>query len=106
MTFDVSSSLQIAFGYSYRYGDVISYAIPPRPDILRLTTERRPVTSFGTPRYTAYRLPAATHAFSVSAGYSLTKYLSFQVAYEYLDTRHDPLQYENHLVEAKVAFAY
>ena len=104
---DLTSSLQVVLGYTYRDGDVISYAVPPRPDILLLTSERRPVTTFGTdPLYTAYRLRGQTHAVSISAGYALTKYLSVRLAYEYAATSHDPLQYENHLVEAKVAFAY
>ena len=107
LTFDVISSLQISLGYTYRYGDVISYAVPPRPDILRLASEEQSVTTFGTnPLYTAYRLQASTHSVSVSAGYAVTKYLSFLVSYEYAATSHDPLEYENHLIEAKVAFAY
>ena len=94
-------------GYSYREGNVISYAVPPRPDIFRITSESRPVTTFGTnPLYIAYRLRGQTNAVSVSAGYALSRYLSVQLAYEYAVTSHDPLQYENHLVEAKVAFAY
>src|SRR5437870_1072890 len=48
---DLTSSLQIALDYRFRDGDVISYALPPRPDILLLTSERRPVTTFGTPLY-------------------------------------------------------
>ncbi len=104
---DLTSSLQVVLGYTYRAGNVISYAVPPRPDILMLTSELRPVTTFGTnPLYTAYRLRGQTNAVSVSAEYALTRYLSVQLAYEYAVTSHDPLQYENHLVEAKVAFAY
>ena len=104
---DLTSSLQVVLGYTYRDGDVIAYAVPPRPDILLLTSEARPVTTFGTnPLYIAYRLRSQTNAVSVSAGYALTRYLSVQLAYEYAVTSHDPLQYENHLVEAKVAFAY
>jgi hypothetical protein len=104
---DLTSSLQMAIGYTYREGNVISYAVPPRPDILLLTSQSRPVTTFGTnPLYTAYRLRGQTNAVSVSAGYALTRYLSVQLAYEYAVTSHDPLQYENHLVEAKLAFAY
>lgn len=104
---DLTSSLQIALGYSYRDGDVLSYAIPPRPDIVALASELRPVTTFGSnPLYTAYRLQGRTHAVSISAGYALTKYLSAQVTYRYSTTSHDPLHYENHSVEARVAFAY
>jgi hypothetical protein len=104
---DLTSSLQIALGYSYRDGDVIAYAVPPRPDLVLLASERRPVSTFGTdPRYTAYHIQAHTHAVSVSAVYALTKYLSVQLAYEYAATLHDPLHYENHFVDAKLAFAY
>lgn len=108
LIFDVTSSLQISLRYNYRYGDVISYAVPPRPDILMVASaEREDISSFGTnPLYTAYRLPASTHSVSVSAGYAVTRYLSLLVSYEYVATVHDPLQYENHLFEAKVAIAY
>jgi hypothetical protein len=104
---DLTSSLQIALGYGYRDGDVLSYAIPPRPDIVALASELRPVTTFGSsPLYTAYRLQGQTHAISISAGYALTKYISAQVSYQYSTTSHDPLHYENHSVEARIAFAY
>lgn len=104
--FDLTSSLQIALEYTYREGDVISYALPPRPDIARIAIEREDITTFGNPPYTGYRLLGRTHAVSLSAGYAVTKYLSVEVSYEYALTTHDPLQYENHLVEAKIAFAY
>ena len=104
---DLTSSLQVVLGYSYREGDVISYNVPPRLDIFELASQVRPVTTFGTnPSYNAYRLRGQTHAISVATGYALTRYLSVQVAYEYATTSHDPLRYENHSVEAKVAFAY
>lgn len=105
LAIDVTSSLQMALGYGYRDGDVISYAVPPRPDILLLTSETKPVESFDIP-YVAYRLQGSTHTISLSAGYALTKSMSIQVAYEYLHTCHDPLEYENHVVEAKFVVAY
>jgi hypothetical protein len=104
---DVTSSLQIALGYTYREGDVISYAVPPRPEIAAIAVEREEVTTFGTnPLYTAYKLPGRTHALSVSVAYVLTKHASVQVGYEYAVTSHDPLRYENHIVEAKMAISY
>lgn len=104
---NLTPSLQFAVGYRYREGDVISYAVPPRPDILMLASDFQPVTTFGTdPPYLAYKLLGRTHSVSVSAGFAITKYLSIQAAYEYAVTSHDPLQYENHFVEAKLAFAY
>jgi hypothetical protein len=106
LTFEVTSSLQVTFGYLYRNGDVISYAIPPRPDIVALTSDRESVNSFGSPPYTAYRLRGVTNALSASVSYTFSKYISVQVNYEFRNTTHSPLEYVNHLVEAKIAFAY
>jgi hypothetical protein len=106
IVFDVTSSLQVTAGYIYREGDVISYAVPPRPDIARFSIERENEDEFGQPLRTAYKLLGRTHALSFSAAYQLTKYASVQLGYEYAVTTHDPLQYENHLVEANIAVAY
>ena len=107
LIYDVNPSLQIALGYNYRYGDAISYAVPPRPDILKISdAEREDITSFGSEHYTAYRLQASTHSVFVSAGYAVNRFMSIEVSYEYANTSHDPLVYENHLVEAKVRLAY
>jgi hypothetical protein len=106
--FDPTSSLQLTVGYSYREGDVISYALPPRPDLVRLAEEiRRNDETFGSdPLLTAYKLLGRAHAVSVSAAYVLSRYASVQVEYEYAVTLHDPLEYEKHLVEAKVLLTY
>src|SRR5438046_6641310 len=106
MIFDVTSSLQLALGYSYQEGDVISYAVPPRPDIARFSIEREDQDEFGQPLRTAYKLLGRTHALSFSAAYQLTKHASVQLGYEYAITTHDPLEYEKHLVEVKIAVAY
>lgn len=106
-TFDATSAFQFGLGYAFRYGDVISYAVPPRPDIVRISSEHRPDEAFGTnPLYTQYHLQVSTNTISASAAYALTKYFSVQLSYEYSVSSHDPLQYENHLVEALVAFSY
>ena len=106
LAFDATSSLQVAVGYLYRNGEVISYALPPRPDVFALSSARESVNSFGSPPYTAYRLRGVTNAFSASVGYTFSKYISLQVNYEFRNTTHGPLDYVNHLVEAKVAFVY
>jgi hypothetical protein len=106
MVFDVTSSLQVTVGYTYREGDVISYAVPPRPDIARFSIEREDEDEFGQPLRTAYKLLGRTNAVSFSVAYQLMKYASVQVGYEYAITTHDPLQYENHLVQANIAVAY
>ena len=104
--FDVTSSLQVSIGYIYREGDVISYAVPPRPDIARFSIEREDEDEFGQPLRTAYKLLGRTHALSFSVAYQLMKYASVQLSYEYAVTTHDPLRYDNHIVEANIAVAY
>jgi hypothetical protein len=106
MVFDITSSLQVTAGYTYREGDVISYAVPPRPDIARFSIERENEDEFGQPLRTAYKLLGRTNAVSFSVAYQLMKYASVQVGYEYAITTHDPLRYENHLVQANIAVAY
>jgi hypothetical protein len=105
---DPTSFLRVAVGYDYREGDVISYAAPPRPDIRRLSVEEREDdATFGSdPLFTAYKLLGQTHSVSISAAYVLNQYASVEVDYEYAVTIHDPLQYENNLVAAKVLFTY
>ena len=104
--FDVTSSLQASIGYIYREGDVISYAVPPRPDIARFSIEREDEDEFGQPLRTAYKMLGRTHALSFSVAYQLMKYASVQLSYEYAVTTHDPLRYDNHIVEANIAVAY
>jgi len=106
MVFDITSSLQVTAGYTYREGDVISYAVPPRPDIAPFSIERENEDEFGQPLRTAYKLLGRTNAVSFSVAYQLMKYASVRVGYEYAITTHDPLQYENHLVQANIAVAY
>jgi hypothetical protein len=106
MVFDVTSSLQVVCGYTYREGDVISYAFPPRPNIARFAIERENENDFGLPLRTAYKFPARTHTLSLSVAYQLTRHASVQLGYEYALTTRDPVQYEKHLLEVKIALAY
>ena len=106
LTFDATSSLQVAVGYLYRNGEVISYALPPRPDVFALSSARESVNSFG--ESALHGLPIARcdeRVFRVG-GYTLSKYISLQVNYEFRNTTHGPLGYVNHLVEVKIAFVY
>jgi len=105
---DPTSSLRVAVGYNYTEGDVISYAVPPRPDIRRLAVEEREddATFGNNPLFTAYKLLGRTHSVSISAAYVLNQYASVEVDYEYAVTTHDPLRYENNLVAAKVLVTY
>lgn len=106
LTFDLTSSFQVSVGYSYRSGEVISYARPPRPDLVAIASERDIVDTFGFPNYTAYKLHGITNSVSVSAAYTLKKYVSIVMSYEYRNTFHSSLEYEGHVFEAKLALGY
>ena len=106
LTYNVNSSLQLGLAYTYRDGVFVSYALPPRPDLVSIQPERELVDTFGTPQYVAYRLRGSTNAVSVSGSYILNRYLSIQVSYQFRNTSHDALKYVNHLFEAKIGFAY
>lgn len=103
--FSVTSSMQISAGYTFRYGDVISHGIPPRPDIVSIASAFGPVTTFGTP-YTAYRFDASTHVLSVAASQGLNNFAAIQLAYEWHYTTRAHLSYINHIVEARVAVSF
>jgi len=81
LTFDLTDSCQIALGYSYRSGEVISYALPPRPDLVAIASERDVVDTFGFPNYTAYKMHGITNSVSVSAAYTVNKYVSIVMSY-------------------------
>ena len=106
LTYNVNSSFQLGLAYTYRDGVFVSYARPPRPDLVFFQPERELVDTFGTPQYMAYRLRGPTNVVSASAIYILNKYMSIQLSYEFRHTSHDSLEYVNHLVEAKIGFAY
>jgi hypothetical protein len=105
INFSVTSSLQVSGGYIFRYGDVISHGVPPRPDIVSIASAFGPVTTFGTP-YTAYRFEATTHVLSVAASQSLNNFAAVQLAYEWHHTSRDQLSYINHIVEARVVVSF
>ncbi|MGZ5003318.1 MAG: hypothetical protein ACXWBM_09005 [Chthoniobacterales bacterium] len=102
---DITSSLQVAIGYTYRYGDVTSTAIPPRPDIVRIAEAREFIDTFDE-LYVAYRFPASTHIASVGISQTLTNSVALQASYEFQYTTHDPLHYTNHVAELSLALSF
>lgn len=104
-TLEITSSMQIAVGYTYRYGDVNSYAIPPRPDIVRIAEVLGPISTFDTPRV-AYRFPASTHSGSVAISQSLSRFVALQASYEWQYTSHKFLHYTNHVAGLAVALSF
>jgi hypothetical protein len=100
-SFDLSETTQITAGYELREGEVISYAVPPRPDMVALANALRPVDTFGG-NYVAYNLDATTHAFSVGVSQAFTRFLALNLRYERLETSRAHLYYINNIFNASL----
>jgi hypothetical protein len=107
--FDLFPATRLFVGYSFRYGDVVSYATPPRPDLVAIAIVREATDVFGAERM-AYRFDAATQ--SVQAGIEQTLFgfvelreretstqLSLRATYRFEITQRGSLEYENHIAE-------
>jgi len=103
--FDLTDSTQLTAEYSLRRGQVVSYAVPPRPDLVALANERLEVDTFGTP-YVAYNLDATTHRAAFSIRQALTQTLGLSLHYEWQQTSDSHVRYINHVVLAAVQFSF
>ena len=83
----------------WREGDVLSYATPPRPDLVPFAKVRVPVTTFDRP-FVAYSLDARTLTAALALTRTLDVATSLTFGYERRDTERGPLRYVNHLVSA------
>jgi hypothetical protein len=81
----------------YRKGDVVSYATPPRPDLVSIAPNRLNVDSFGRPMV-VYSVDASTWSGRVALTRALDENAAVIAAYEFRDTQRSPLRYANHLV--------
>ena len=68
-----------ASGIGIRYGDVVSYATPPRPDIKPVSSIIEPDNMAFDRPLTAYRLDALTRSISVGTAYALTPDISLEL---------------------------
>jgi hypothetical protein len=100
-SFDLSETTQITAGYELRDGEVISYAVPPRPDMVALANALRHVDTFGSD-YVAYNLDATTHAFSVGVSQAFTRFLALNLRYERQETSRAHLYYINNIFTASL----
>jgi hypothetical protein len=98
-SFNLTSSTQLTADYTFRHGDVISYAVPPRTDLTALANDRAIVTTFGTP-YLAYNMDATTNTLAFGVNQALTRSLGFSVRYELSETSRSKLHYTNNVVLA------
>lgn len=100
-SFDLTETTRLTAAYEFRDGEVISYAIPERPDIVALSNAHREVATFGR-TYEAYNLDAMTHTFAVGISQALTKSVSMNVRYEWRGTSRDQLSYVGNIVGVSI----
>lgn len=102
---DVTEVARLTFRASYRDGDVLSYGTPPRPDLVSVAPNRRPVTTFGSPMV-AYSIDARTVGLKLALTRAIDEDSAFIVGYEWRDTSRTPLRYVNHLVSLSLISQY
>ena len=99
--FDLTSSTQLTAEYSFRDGEVVSYNVPPRPDLVALANTRLDVNNFGTP-YVAYNLDATTQRGAFGIHQAITRNVGVSVRYELQSTTRDQIDYTSHVFLAAV----
>lgn len=102
---DVTPSTQLTAEYSVRDGQVVSYAVPPRPDLVALANTRLEVQTFGEP-YMAYNLDAITHRLSFGIGQAITRDLGVSLRYEWQVTSRSQIEYTNHVILAAFQLSF
>ncbi len=105
VTHPLAASWELGAVARLRFGDALSYATPPRPDLVNLARVREPEDTFDRPMV-AYSFRART----LSAGLSLLRLLddrtSLALAAEYRLTEKSALHYVNRLVSATLAHQF
>ena len=103
--FDLFPKTRLFADYSIRYGDVVSYATPPRPDLAAIAEVKEPTDVFGAERM-VYRFDAWTH--SVRAGFEqeLTSWMKLRLAYRFEFTNRGSLSYANQIGEIGLRFKF
>lgn len=102
---DLSEVARLSFRVSYRDGDVLSYGTPPRPDLVPLAPNRRPVTTFGSPMV-AYSIDARTVGLRGSLTRAIDEDSAVIFSYEWRETSRSPLRYLNQIISAAVVHQY
>lgn len=95
--YDHDEATRVTLAAFRRSGDVVSYATPPRPDLVAVASTRTTVDTFGAPRV-AYSVDARTVGGKASLVRALDPDSALVASYEYRETERRPLRYVNHLV--------
>lgn len=103
--FDLFPDTRMRLGYAFRHGDVVSYATPPRPDIVGIRISQENTNVFGAERV-VYRVVANTHRIETGVVQRLTDHLDLSATYRWEITEGQGLVYENHIVELGLGAAF
>jgi hypothetical protein len=103
--FDVFPGTRLFLDYSIRYGDVVSYATPPRPDLAAIAEVKEPTDVFGAERM-VYRFDAWTQSVRAGIDQDLTKWMKVRMAYRFEMTQRGSLDYANHIAEIGLRFKF
>jgi hypothetical protein len=98
---DLTATTQVSGTYELRDGEVISYAVPERPDIVALANAHREVNTFGQ-TYEAYNLDATTHTLAIGISQALTQSVALNVRYEWQETSRAQLSYLSNVLRVSI----
>ena len=102
---EITEFTRFALRLNYRRGDVLSYATPPRPDLVALAPNRANVETFGRPMV-AYSIGARSVGARAAYVRTLNEQSAVILAYEWRETKRSPLHYVNHLVSVALAHRF
>jgi hypothetical protein len=94
---DLDEHWSVGVTARWREGDVLSYATPPRPDLVALARTRAPNNTFDRP-FVAYSLDARSLTGGLAATRTLDETTALTFRYEWRRTERTSLRYVNHLV--------
>ena len=103
--FDILPGTRLFLDYSIRYGDVVSYATPPRPDLAAIAEVKEATDVFGAERM-VYRFDAWTQSVRAGIEQKLTTWMRLRIAYRFEITQRGSLDYANHIAEIGLRFKF
>jgi hypothetical protein len=97
---DLTERWRLTLRVSYRDGDIVSYATPPRPELLsRASAVMRENRTFDR-NFVAYRLEAQTWSGVIGVTPALNDRTSLSFQLEWRESARGPIRYTNHLATA------
>ena len=81
-SFDLTEKTRLSADYELRSGEVVSYAVPPRPDLVAWRTIGGWLARLASP-YVAYNFDAITNTLSFGVSQALTQWVSVNARYEW-----------------------